>query len=289
MRISGILVLVVLTLTPNLARAQARPREQQQKQAIAGTVVEDSTKVPIAGASVTVLLAQGGTLGAARADTLGHFRIPLDSAGQFRLRVEQPGYRTVTSDTISVDDEEVLTVELRLARAAIPLAPLVVTARMDRRISAFYDRVHKGGFGHFLTREEIERRRGQRPTELIRFMPGVRIISAAPCRGCVTENVVYLRGAGPGGSNECVPTVLIDGMEVKQDAVSPLNGMLMSEELEGVEVYSEPGTAPVDFPGMRSQCGVVAFWTRPATGKFSLKKLLIGLGVAAAIFLFVVR
>jgi hypothetical protein len=287
MKTCGILVLLVVALFPGSARAQVRG--QERKQAIAGTVVEDSTKVPLPGAAVTVLRPEGEALGTAQADSLGRFRIPLDSAGRFRLRVEQPGYRTVNSDTVSVEDEEVLTVELRMARQAVPLEPLVVITRVDRRITAFYDRVRRGGFGHYLTRADIERRRGMRTTELIRFMPGVRVVQVSGCRGCMAENIIFLRGAGPGGSNECSPTVLIDGMEIRQDIISPLDALVMAEDLEGVEVYTDPGAAPADFAGVRNNCGVVALWTRPAQGKFSWKKLAIAAGIVLGVFLFFMR
>ncbi|HEX9107454.1 MAG TPA: hypothetical protein VF832_09500, partial [Longimicrobiales bacterium] len=59
---------------------------------------------------------------------------------------------------------------------------------------------------------------------------------------------------------------------------------------EGVEIYTEPGTAPAEFGGAAaSNCGVVAFWLRTPTGKFSWKKVLIGLGLAALFFVVVMR
>ncbi len=291
MTTSGALLVLGLVLVPSIGLAQQRgqPQERGPKQAIAGKVVEDSTHTPIAGATVSVLSLSGEALGGARSDSAGAFRVSLDSAGHYRLRVEQPGYRTVTSDSVSLDEDEVLTVELRLARQAIPLEPLVVTARVDRRITAFYERVRKSGWGHFLTRADIERRLGQRPSELIRLMPGVRIMSVAPCRTCLAENVLFLRGVGPGGSNQCAPTVYIDGMEVRQDALSPLDALLITDTLEGVEVYTEPATAPMEFAAAARNCGVVAFWTRPPTGKFSWKKLVIGFGIALGFFFLFMR
>ena len=291
MKTSAALLVLALVLVPHSAFAQEKGKEKGRaaRQTITGKVVEDSTHVPIAGATVTLLDTTGLALKGAQTDSVGAFDMPLDSAGQFRLRVEQPGYRTVTSDTVSVDKNEVVTVELRMARQAVPLTPLVVTARVDRRITAFYERARKSGWGHFLTREQIERRGAHKPTELIRLMPGVRIETIAPCRTCLSENVIYLRGAGPGGSNECTPAVFVDGLEVRQDALSPLDATLMVEDLEGVEVYTEPGTAPSEFIAASTNCGVVAFWTRPAEGKFSWKKVLIATGIALALFLFLMR
>ena len=286
MKTSGIPLVLALALLPGPVRAQARAAEQRQ--AITGVVVEDSTKVPIAGATVTALGSGGGSPRSVQTDSTGKFRIALDS-GVYRLRVEQPGYLTVNSDTVSLDEDDVVTVELRLARQAIPLEPLVVTARVDRRIAAFYQRVRKSGWGRFMTRADIERLSGLRPTDLVRQMHGVRVVGVSPCRGCGEQNVIFLSGAGPGGSNQCAPTVFIDGMEVKQDALSPLDTMVMTDQLEGIEVYTEPGTVPNEFMSVRNNCGVVAFWTRPAEGKFSWKKMAIGAGIALLLVLILTR
>ncbi len=289
MKTAALLVLA-LVLLPGSGLAQKRDQEKSHpRQTLDGKVVEDSTHVPIAGATVTVLDTAGAVVKGAATDSAGDFHIAFDTGGVYRLRAEQPGYRTVTSDTISVEKDEFVTVELRLARQAIALEPLVVTARVDRRISAFYERVRKNGWGRFLTRADIEHRIGQRPTDLIRLMSGVRIISVVPCRNCRPEDVIYLRGVGPSGSGVCSPTVFIDGMEVKQDALSPINDVLLSDNLEGVEVYTEPGTEPTEFITSSSTCGVVAFWTRPATGTFSWKKLLIAAGIAAVLLFVLLR
>lgn len=292
MKTAALLVLA-LVLLPGSGLAQKREqggdKSHPAKQTLDGKVVEDSTHVPIAGASVTVLDTSGVALKGAVTDSAGAFQLAFDTAGVYRLRAEQPGYRTVTSDTVSVEKDEFVTVELRLARQAIPLEPLVVTARVDRRISAFYERVRNNGWGRYLTRADIEHRIGQRPTELIRLMSGVRIISVTPCRNCRPEDVIYLRGSGPGGSNVCSPTVFIDGMEVKQDALSPINDVLLTDNLEGVEVYTDPGTEPPEFISTSSTCGVVAFWTRPATGQMSWKKLLLAVGIAVVLLFAALR
>ena len=100
--------------------------------------------------------------------------------------------------------------------------------------------------------------------------------AAEACPGCADLNVLYLRG----GIRPCVPTVLIDGMRVKQDALSPLDATLDPATLEGVEVYVEPAGVPPSLGIPSTSCGLVAFWTRPPEGGTLTWKRL---GVAAAI------
>ncbi len=257
-------------------------------QTIGGKVLEDSTRVPISGATVSVLrlgeqpAARVEPPGSVRTDSAGGFVLALGAPGRFVLRITHPSYTTVQSDTLVLEKDEVVSVELRLARYAIPLKPLVVTARTDRRLQAFRQRVLKHyAFGHFLPRAEIDRRPGIAVTELLRGVPGVRIMSLPPCAGCAAENVLFLRGGG--AADRCLATVLIDGMEVKQEASFPLDAALTPDMVEGVEVYVEPAGVPAQLGFFHNNaCGVIAFWTRPVEGgKLTWKRLLIPLAAAA--------
>ncbi len=270
MKTSGWLPVVLVTLAPGLAQAQV----------VGGRVVEDSTKEAIPGAFVSVLRPGGALVGTARTDSIGAFSVTLDSAGVIQLRISHPAFLTVTSDTVTVDENEAVTLELRLSRQVIPLAPLVVTARTDRRLQAFHERVAKQyAFGHFITREQIERRPGTSASELLRGVSGVRLVEAPPCHGCVSENLVYLRG----GADGCLATILIDGMEVKQGVGMPIDATLTPDQLEGVEIYPDPAGVPPALGVFSSHCGVVAFWLKtPEGSKLTWKRI----GIAAGILLF---
>lgn len=273
MRTSALLPIVLAALAPALARAQT----------VGGRVVEDSSHTPVPGAMVSVLRQDGALLATARTDSIGAFLVTLDSAVVIRLRVSHPSFQPILSDTVSVDENEAVTLELRVARLVIPIAPLVVTARADQRLQGFRERLARQyAFGHFLTREDIARRPGVSASELLRFVSGVRLESVPPCRGCSGENMIYLRG----GADRCLATLLIDGMEVKQGVGMPIDATLTPDMLEGVEVYADPGTVPPQLGVFSSQCGVVAFWLKtPEGGKLTWKKLGIAAAVLVGLFL----
>lgn len=268
-----VLLLVGLAVSPGGGAAQA----------ISGIVVEDSTHVPVAGATVSVLrVGAGQAASSVPSDSAGGFRLALERPGAFIVRVSHPSYRPFDSDTIRVHSGEAVTLELRLAREAVALEPLVVTARVDRRLAAFHERARHAGFGRFVTRSEIERRGATGAVALVRGIPGVRVAYVAPCPGCAEEEVIFLRGA----VNGCVPTVLIDGMVVRQDATFPLRALLNPDDLDGVEVYTEPATIPPALGGFGGSCGLVAFWTRsPEGGKLTWKRLAVAAALAGAAFL----
>ncbi len=275
MKRCGWLPVVLVALAPGAAHGQV----------VGGRVVEDSTKVAIPGAIVSVIRPDGSLVGTARTDSIGAFSVTLDSAGTIQLRVTHPAFVTVTSDTVNVDENEAVTLELRLSRQVIPIAPLVVTARADRRLQGYRERLAKNyPFGHFITREQIERRHGTSASELLRGVSGVRLVEVPPCRGCVAENLIYLRG----GADRCPATILIDGMEVKQGVGMPIDATLLPDQLEGVEVYPDPAGVPPALGVFSNQCGVVAFWLRePEGGKLTWKRLAIAAGIVAVLaFLF---
>lgn len=272
MKIATVLVLLALGTTPRGGGAQI----------VNGTVVEDSSHTPLAGVTVTLLRVGGGPGGSARADGSGAFLLVLERPGSFLLRATHPSYKPIESDTLTLRADEAVTLELRMAREAIVLEPLVVTARVDRRLRAFHDRARTSGFGSFITRSDIERRGGTGPAELLRGVPGVRLAFIAPCAGCVEEEVIFLRGV----VDRCIPTVLIDGLAVKQDANFPLKTLLAVDQIEGVEVYVEPGVVPPALGGHGGSCGLVAFWTRsPEGGKLTWKRLAVAGALAGLAFL----
>lgn len=279
MKISAVVPLLGLglALVPGLVRAQS----------IAGAVVEDASRTPVSGANVFLRRVGGGDEGNLVTDSVGAFHFALADPGRFVMRVTHPSYTTVESDTVAVGEDEAVTVELRVARNAIPLAPLVVTARVDTRLKGFHDRSESRlGFGHYITRANIDRRPGTRVTDLLRSMPGVRIVPVAQCRGCSAVDVIYMRG----GADMCAPTVLLDGLTVKQDAVFSLDAFILPDMLEGIEVYVEPSGVPPALGMGTNACGVIALWTRRQEGsKLTWKRIAIITGVVLLVFFLAVR
>ncbi len=265
MRRAAVWSTLLLVWAPAAARAQT----------IGGVVLEDSTRMPVTDATVTIIPVDTTGERGATTDSVGHFHVALAAAGKFVLRVTHPSYTTLLTDTVDVARGEAVTLELHVGRNAIPLKPLVVTARVDARLREFRERMtHGTGFGRFLTREDIERRPGARLTDLLRGISGVRIVPIAPCGGCSPSEVVYMRGI----TENCTPTVLMDGLITPQDAGFPLDALISPEMLEGIEIYVDPAGVPASLNTTTNSCGVIALWTARPTGKvpFWLKVVVAG-------------
>jgi hypothetical protein len=122
------------------------------------------------------------------------------------------------------------------------------------------------GIGAFLTRQEIEKRRPQAASDLLRTVTGVKVIMG---EGGFDRPVIYM-GRNPVVSRnrtgvqslggDCKITYYVDGHYVPSgtfhmDDLSPLL-------LEAVEVYRGPAETPARFRQRDTACGVIALWTR---------------------------
>src|SRR5687768_12532941 len=129
-------------------------------QILAGRVLEAGSGAPVGGAQLRLLAANGGQRGAVVTDSSGWFQLPVPAAGRYSLAVEHIGYARFASNALEIPARQTVTVEIRLGRDAIPLDPLVVTARRRDvgRLAEFRQRVATEPAGRFVTRAEIDRR-----------------------------------------------------------------------------------------------------------------------------------
>ena len=263
MTIARMLIAAAMLLVPAAAGAQT----------IQGLVLDDSTESPIAGVRVDLVHTGGGAPASTRTDSTGTFRFDPRPPGTVVLRVRHPSYTPIDSLSVAVSADERVEIELRLGHSPILLELIIVRARADEGVAGFRDRMARGGFGRFLGPRELERRKSSRASDLLRMIPGVRIEQGAP-----GSTLVVMLG---GVAVQCLPDIYIDGMRMRQFRESSVDPFINVATLEGVEVYTSSAQVPNVFAASFNNCGVVAFWTRPApTGKWSWRKMAVGLGLA---------
>ena len=250
----------------------------------AGVTVQSGgieTNLPIAGAEVVLL--PGGRREGTRTltDSLGSFRFSLPGGGRYRLSVSHPAFYPYETEGLEVGREEAVSVEIRLGRNVLPLDPLVVVARTNTTLAGFHERRTTGGFGTYLTREEIQARGTTRTTDLLRGLPGIRIQFV---RWGVGPTIEMQSSFGP-----CEPTIFVDGVQAPQLSSSSLNDFLLVDLIEGVEVYSSFSSAPAQYTS--GICGSILFWTRRGGREggepWSWKRVLLGIGAAAGLILWI--
>lgn len=176
-----------------------------QQATVSGTVVADSTAIPLPAAEVLLET----TMYRARTDHRGRFRIGGIDVGRYRLTARAVGFRQVTVDLV-LGPGDSLEVDFTLRGEAVSLAPLEVTAAAPRRVSAkmaAFDERRRLGFGRHLTRADLARYDHGPITTALRNVAGVKLIPI-PCSGGYAAGT--LRG-GDTGRNSGILCVGIRG------------------------------------------------------------------------------
>lgn len=110
----------VIAAVAGLLLAAAGPAAAQT---LTGTVVEEGTEEPVAGAIVSLLDASDDDRSAVLTGPRGEYEIGAPRPGRYRLRVERIGYRTVRTETVALDRGE------RVARRiVVPLEAIEISA-----------------------------------------------------------------------------------------------------------------------------------------------------------------
>lgn len=243
-----------------------------EAQLIQGTVIDDESRSAVAGAGIVLLTPLTSERVHAVTSAAGTFLIRAPRSGSYRLQVTHPSYATYEADSVFVGSGQAVMLEVRLGRAAVPLEPIVVTARRNAGMPGFDDR-REAGFGRFITREDIDRRSAFRTTDLLRNIQGITL------RRTGRSMMVLMRG---GGTGLCEPALWIDGVLVRQLPGNTIDDFLTPGIIEAAEVYPSYAAAPTEYAvGL---CGVILIWTRRGAGEdgspWQWKKVLAGASAA---------
>ncbi|PYP78620.1 MAG: hypothetical protein DMD35_10945 [Gemmatimonadetes bacterium] len=226
----------------------AATSEAQSPRALFG-LVKDSLGHAISGVEVRA----PGDVVIAFSDDSGQFRVARLPAGTRTLSVRRLGFAPASA-TITASAGATDSVRVTLYAVAHSLPGVTVEDEHDslskKVLAEFWSR-RAHGFGKFLTREEIERKRSSRFVDVVRNVSGVTIMNA---RG---RQDIRFRGAAF-GSRDCPPQYWLDGIPLQNggaDEFSPDN-------IEAIELYSGPATTPPRFNTRSATCGTVVVWSR---------------------------
>lgn len=232
MRIAWVFALCVAAASSGAAQGTA---------AISGTLRDRTSHQPLGGAAVSVL----GTPFSVRTDSTGQFSGSGLKAGVYVMQVRAIGYGP-GSWIIELAEGETLAVLIEM-ESAITLQGVTVEAPawQQRGLAGFEERRQKGR-GIYLTETAITQTRAARLADVLRSVPGVRLI----CRysGC------RIRMA----RSECQPDFFLNGLPANNSTsldMPPLG-------IVGIEIYRTITETPMDFLRGNNTCGTIAIWTR---------------------------
>lgn len=230
-----------------------------------GSVVDEASGAPVPEARVVVDDRAG-----AHADRLGRFRISGIGPGPHSIRVERLGYGTANLEMMLGDSIE-LTVSLQAEAQPLPAVTVTAPGPLPQLPLGMGDfrlrRTQNAGGGRFYTRVELNAIGRTTLVNVLRRMPGARIIHARTTMGD------YLATGETNGPHTmisprpCYAQVVVNGVPVftpgRGGDPPNLNDFDLND-LEGIEYYSQASSTPSEFRNQDVTCGTLLLWMRAA-------------------------
>jgi hypothetical protein len=222
--------------------------------------VQDTLGAPLEGAQVEIL----GLGRSISTSATGGYRIEEIRPGRYWVVVRRIGYAPLRA-ALSFDpgaNREIIFQLEPLPQVLPEVEVRAEDARWQRRYQEFSWR-SKTSFGHFLTRDDIERQHPSYLSDVLR-----RYLPTASFQSFFTPSydepsglmatIGYPRVGGPSEPG-CAPAVSINGGR-------PFGGWAVNdfrpEEVEAVEVYRNAFQVPLQFADWGARCGLVVVWLR---------------------------
>ena len=215
-------------------------------------VVRDTAGKPIADADVGIVTLRR----LVKTDEQGRFALTKLPAGVTELSFRRLGYEP-RKLSISMGPVEPETLFVTLKHNIALLNPVSVSrgeVRQREMIEDYYRRVVRG-VGQYITRDQIEKRWGGTPSDVLRNTPGIRFIKTqSGGRGVrFPPTSINMR--------DCAPMIWIDGQKAPGLEIDDIT----LGDIEGIEIYNGPSTTPMQFSQSQNSntCGTIVIWSRP--------------------------
>jgi len=212
--------------------------------------VLNANGAPVVGARVGLMGVSAATLTRANGDFV------LDSlpSGTQAIVVRQLGYRP-TEQTVELSARAPARVMVKLGIFVPELSPVEVVSVRDEGLQkvGFTDRKRSSAGGHFIDSDQIEKRKAQQFTDLLRTMPGIRV-------NMVGNQAQLASTRSTTGGGGCV-TVWVDGAAWQQLDAGDLDSFVRPEEVAAIEVYNG-SSVPAQFTTVGQDCAAVVVWTK---------------------------
>ncbi len=222
---------------------------------VVGRVLSEETGIPLAGAEVTVRRPDGRIIKRLETGDDGVFEVTVSKVPAVQIQAKRMGYKGNTTPLLFFDRHQYIQVEVRLATDAILLAPLevVIWSGVERSpLLDNYRRRKSAGLGTIITRQDIEKARPLKMTDMLRAVPGVIVEGSGA--GFMSKIRI-----GRGVGHRCQTQVFLDGIRMPDPY---LDELVAPGDVEGIEIFRGLASIPPEFLTPDAPCGVVAVWTR---------------------------
>jgi len=231
-----------------------------QAQIVRGRLLESGSGEPIMLGTVALLDTTMAVIDEAFTNDKGAFILEAPRAGAYFVLADRLGYVRSVDGILELGEGGEISVDYYLRPQPIVLDSLTVEAerqRIVRRLetAGFYER-QRAGFGHFVTPEQIERRMPITARDLLRSVPGLRVVDDG-----FLGQIIVMRG---NQGQSCSPRLHVDGARIAPAGGGGvrLEDVVNVDDITGVEIYDGGADTPLEYGGTGNGCGVVLVWTK---------------------------
>jgi hypothetical protein len=252
-RRGSLALLAAVSFTATAARAQQPPLSDSTRRDSLPAVligrVTDSLGIGLPGAELTLFHSE--KVHAVTGDS-GDFRIAGLPAGTNVFNVRRLGFEPASfTALLKPGKTHRATLQLSATAHELPAVAVADTATKSHWLDQF-DRRKGTNPGAFFTRADIEKKGARMGTDVVRNVPGIRLV---PVRGGGSYKVTMNRGAG---GRVCIPQMFYHN--------TPYSGDLddfIADDIEALEVYVGVSEIPPELDkGGKGICGAIVVWTR---------------------------
>ncbi len=243
------------------------PRELFLRSLLLPAAGSDAT-VGTAKVSGRVVLSDGGKAAGSRVELVGTEHVTLtDDEGNFSMAGLPSGTRVLLARRIGygaeatpvdLNSRDAKRVTIALPRFVALMDTILVRARRERSLDRVgFSQRQRSSLGRFVDRDEIVRRNPTQLTDVLRQIPGLRVVHDS--RG--QPVIVGTRGpSGFGNKGGCVQYV-VDGIPWHSIEPGDIDTFINPGDVMGVEVY-QAGVTPGQFVSSGRDCVTIVIWTR---------------------------
>jgi hypothetical protein len=230
---------------PQRAGAQSVSAQSAGRYTLSGTITAlDGSAVPEA--EITIVSGRADSL-RLRSDTAGRFLAAGLSAASVTVRVRRLGFQPKSVDVTVREGAAPIVIMLEPNPAELGTVKIrEIAAEPDARLREFYARKASNSFGRYIEGAEIEKRRPQFISEMMRVVPGVTLSASGR-----VGNTLRIRG--------CPPLVWIDGVRVPN---AQIDEVVTPSDVAAVEIYSSFAGIPAQYFDRTATCGTILVWSR---------------------------
>ena len=211
---------------------------------------------PITNAIVRVL----GSGSQVRTSAEGTYAIADAGAGTQTVEARAIGYQPMRQ-TVNLSETAPTAINLRLPVQRVQLDTVRVVAgkTLTPELRAI-ERRWRTGIGTVLDGNTVRERATLFVSDALRGINGVTVRQVGGY-----GQTVWMRGSD---GMECQAAVILDGSALppNQAASISLDELTRREDIAAIEVYPRPSMIPAEFTSIVNGCGILAIWTKRATG-----------------------